>query len=91
MKTYKFQIAIFDDEYAMVGCLSGGIDNEHLLGIGYEEIGIGVFQPNYSGKRQLVFDRDHVHGWKSVSAQLQLPKVKVIKLQTIIQLKHLKR
>ena len=75
----------------MVGCLSGGIDNEHLLGIGYEEIGIGVFQPNYSGKRQLVFDRDHFHGWKSVSAQLQLPKVKLINLQTIVQFKYLHR
>ena len=59
----------------MVGCLNGGIDNEHLSGSEYEEIGIGAFQPNYSAKRQLVFDRDHVHGWKSVSANLQLPKV----------------
>ena len=69
----------------MVGCLNGGIDNEHLSGSEYEEIGIGAFQPNYSAKRQLVFDRDHVHGWKSVSANLQLPKVKPISKKQFIQ------
>ena len=69
----------------MVGCLNGGIDNEHLCGTGYGEIGIGAFQPSYIAKRQLVFDRNHVYGWKSVDDHQELPQVEFISKNRIYE------
>ena len=67
------QIAIFDDEYAMVGCLNGGIDNEYLIGIGDKELGIGAFQPYYTTETRLVFDTDN--DWKTIGDEIKTPEV----------------
>ena len=67
------QIAIFDDEYAMVGCLNGGIDNEYLIGVGDKELGIGAFQPYYTTETRLVFDTDN--DWKTIGEEIKTPEV----------------
>ena len=67
------QIAIFDDEYAMVGCLNGGVDNEYLIGVGDKELGIGAFQPYYTTETRLVFDTDN--DWKTIGEEIKTPEV----------------
>ena len=64
---------MFDDEYAMVGCLNGGIGNDYLSGIGDTELGIGVFQPYFNTESKLVFDTDQ--DWKTIGEILKTPQV----------------
>ena len=64
---------MFDDEYAMVGCLNGGIGNDYLSGVGDTELGIGVFQPYFNTETKLVFDTDS--DWKTIGEMLKTPQV----------------
>merc|ERR1712126_392332 len=76
-KNVRTNIAIFDDEYAMVGCLNGGIDNEYLIGVGDKELGIGAFQPYYTTETRLVFDTDN--DWKTIGEEIKTPEGDVYK------------
>ena len=66
----------------MTGCLNGGIDDNHLSGVGHTGLGIGAYQPYFRTETKLVFDNEHgdwetIWGTNMTGEKMEMPKVNI--------------